>query len=113
MGISINVDTSAFEAAMAAKRQELEKAVSRGIGKGGLIVEGEAKALSPVDTGALRASITSQTQDNVCHVGTNVEYAPYQEYGTYKMKAQPFLIPALWLKADDVLEAVWNEIKNI
>lgn len=28
-------------------------------------------------------------------VYNNVEYAIYQEFGTYKMKAQPFLIPAL------------------
>ena len=25
------------------------------------------------------------------YVGTNVEYAPYVEYGTYKMRARPFL----------------------
>lgn len=27
-------------------------------------------------------------------VGTNVTYAPYQEYGTRRMKAQPFMRPA-------------------
>ena len=27
-------------------------------------------------------------------VGTNVEYAPYVEFGTYKMAARPFLRPA-------------------
>lgn len=27
-------------------------------------------------------------------VGTNVEYAPYVEFGTYKMAAQPYMRPA-------------------
>lgn len=28
------------------------------------------------------------------YVGTNVDYAAYVEYGTYKMQAQPYLRPA-------------------
>lgn len=113
MGIRINIDTSEFAAAMAAKQAELKKAIHEGVAKGGQIVRDEAKSLAPVDTGALRASISKRTDGNVCHVGTNVEYAPYQEYGTYKMKAQPFLIPALWFKYEDVVKEVSDRIKNI
>lgn len=58
-----------------------------------------AKSLAPVDTGRLRASIVfllGRTQNAVfAEIGTNVEYAPYQEFGTKYMTAQPFLIPAL------------------
>lgn len=79
----------------------------------GLIVEGYAKELAPVSTGALLGSImtasgmgqkTSSTDSrpikkpnklNETFVGTSLEYAPYQEYGTFKMNAQPFLRPAL------------------
>lgn len=44
----------------------------------GYILEAEVKTRVPVDTGTLRASMTTQTVDqhNV-EVGTNVEYAPY------------------------------------
>jgi len=35
-----------------------------------------------VDTGALRNSISHQVQDDTCYVGTNQEYAIYNEYGT-------------------------------
>lgn len=58
-----------------------------------------AKVLAPVDTGRLRASITfligSDGAGIFGLVGTNVEYAPYQEFGTFKMQATPFLLPAL------------------
>lgn len=59
-----------------------EKAVRRA----GMLVEGDAKRLCPVDTGRLRSSINTEvTQERtgpVASVGTNVEYGPYAEYGT-------------------------------
>lgn len=62
-------------------------------------VETEAKRLAPVDTGNLRASINhvsgTDAHGPVAFVGTDVPYAIYQELGTWKMRAQPFLRPAL------------------
>jgi phage gpG-like protein len=54
--------------------------------KAALDVEADWKAGVRVDTGALRASIavTEETATSVS-VGTNVEYAPFEEYGTRKM----------------------------
>ena len=34
------------------------------------------------DTGAMRNSITHQVEGDTCYVGTNIEYAIYNEYGT-------------------------------
>ena len=39
-------------------------------------------AASRVDTGAMRNSISHIVSDDVCHVGTNIEYAIYNEMGT-------------------------------
>lgn len=51
-----------------------------------ILVENEAKVKCPVDNGLLRNSITHYIEDNpnelVGVVGTNVEYAPYVEFGT-------------------------------
>lgn len=52
----------------------------------GIFVEGEAKVRCPVDSGNLRDSIdhyVNEGQKSV-FVGTNVEYAPYVEFGTGK-----------------------------
>ena len=53
--------------------------------------EREAKQHCPVDTGTLRASITSELEGLVGTVSTNVEYAPFVEYGTSKQRKQPFM----------------------
>ena len=61
-------------------------------------IEGTAKRKAPVDTGRLRGSITTDLDlggiNPSAEIGTNVEYAEYVEYGTYKMAAKPFLNPA-------------------
>ena len=60
----------------------------------GLVAEGYAKRLCPVDTGNLRNSITHTRDKSAAYIGTNVEYAPYVEMGTSRTRAQPFLRPA-------------------
>ena len=59
-----------------------------------LEIERDAKLKAPVDTGMLRASITSTGSGSEYEIGTNLEYAPFVEYGTRYMAAQPFLFPA-------------------
>lgn len=75
---------------------ELEQAAKAAVIDTALAIEGDAKRKAPVDTGRLRNSITHERSDDElsARVGTNVEYAPYQEFGTVRMNAQPFLHPA-------------------
>lgn len=64
-----------------------------------LKVERQAKHLAPVDTGRLRDSIThamaTDAEGLYVDIGSNVEYAIYQELGTRFMAAHPYLRPAL------------------
>lgn len=46
------------------------------------VIERAAKQKAPKDTGALRRSITSEVNGLEGVVFTNLEYAPYIEYGT-------------------------------
>lgn len=105
----------------------LEKACKR--------VEASAKQKCPVDTGALKASITHTVEEDKGIIGTNMEYAPYVELGTGKFaknghgrktpwayedpktgeliwtagqRPQPFLHPALSENA----EAIQNDFKT-
>ena len=76
-------------------RDGLDAALTRALEKVGLVAEGYAKRLCPVDTGRLRNSITHAMEGSEAVViGTNVEYAPYVELGTARQKAQPYLRPA-------------------
>ena len=60
-----------------------------------IVINMDATPMAPVDTGNLRDSITYKVDGDEGRVGTNVEYAIHQEYGTKKMAAQSFLRPAL------------------
>lgn len=70
--------------------------VHAGLVKATLLVERDAKLLTPVDTGTLRRSITHEFHGkHKAVVGSNVEYAPHVEMGTSKWNGKPFLRPAL------------------
>lgn len=62
----------------------LDAALARGLETCGLVAEGYAKKLCPVDTGDLRDSITHTVSDEekTAYIGTNSEYAVYVECGT-------------------------------
>lgn len=116
----MNVDIELTDNSNLARR-ELEAACIRALEKCGLVAEGYAKRLCPVDTGNLRNSITHlvDISELLCRIGTNSEYAAYVELGTgkyypggrqtpwvyqdakgkwhltYGQRAQPYLKPAV------------------
>src|SRR6266478_7285597 len=62
-------------------------ALSEGLNKTAFAIEADAKTLAPHDTGTLRDSLHTEPArpinlDMEAKVGTNLEYAPYQEFGT-------------------------------
>lgn len=59
----------------------LEAAKGQALEAIGAVAEAYAKAITPVDTGRLRNSIAHAVKGDAAYVGTNVEYAPYIEYG--------------------------------
>lgn len=85
----VTIDNS--ELVIQASYAQIEKALK----SVALSAEKYAKRDCPVDTGRLRSSITHETDKNTAYIGTNVEYGPYVEMGTSRMRAQPFLEPAI------------------
>lgn len=90
MDVTITSNADAF-------KDGLRDALPKILESWGIVAEGYAKLNCPVDTGRLRNSITHERDDEEgqVQIGTNVEYAPYVEYGTSRMKAQPYLEPAI------------------
>ena len=114
-------------------KAQVRAALDQGIYKAGLLVEGDAKRLCPVDTDRLRSSIkTTRGYDGdncVATIGTNVEYAPYVEFGTGQrgdpavshrqdwlgQPPQPYLRPALIGNTDNgnINKVVQSELKKV
>lgn len=57
--------------------------------------EEQAKATCPVDTGYLRDHIGYHADSGGCEIWSDAPYSAYQEYGTSKMRAQPYFEAAM------------------
>lgn len=90
--IVVRTDTSGFEKIILncdSKTPEIVREF-------GMAVEGMAKVFAPVDTGYLRDTInTTMVEVTTARVQSDANYDIYQELGTYKMAAHPFLAPAV------------------
>lgn len=94
-------------------RDGLDAALTRALEKVGLVAEGYAKRLCPVDTGRLRNSITHAMEGSEAVViGTNVEYGPYVELGTSRQKAQPYLRPAAVDHVEEYRRIIEGELRR-
>lgn len=113
-------------------------AVEKALEECGLVAEGYAKKLAPVDTGNLRNSISHKVdpEEPAVYIGGNTSYAAYQEFGTgiyteggrdtpwvYQdekgnwhwtrgNKAQPFLKPAVADHARQYRQIIEQELKK-
>ena len=92
----------------------LEKAKKRGLEAIGLVAEGHAKKITPVDTGRLqlRNSISHATDDEAAYIGTNVEYAPYVELGARGRQGKHMLQRAATEHADEYKRLMEDSMKN-
>ena len=63
-----------------------------------------------VDSGALLRSYTYQVGDGYVDVGSNIEYAPYLEFGTRKMAPRPHLRPAVQRITNELAGTIANEL---
>lgn len=91
---------------------QMSEAIARAFETIGLLAEGYAKRLCPVDTGRLRNSITHTTDGKDVYIGTNVEYAKVVELGTWKRKAKPYLRPAANDHMNEYIGILQKELKN-
>lgn len=114
-----SIDAEDFLKSLNAYGNGVDKKIKDALVTCALAIERDAKqnltSSGAVDTGRLRMSLYTDVQgikNNEVEIGTDlskvgprertkgpgvgtgVEYAPYVEYGTYRMSARPFLRPA-------------------
>ena len=92
--------------------KDKDERVERALIQIGLMMERYAQSICPVDTGRLRNSITNDHDDTSVIVGTNVEYAPYVEYGTSRQRAQPYLKPSVQNHLEEYKSIIENSLKS-
>ena len=118
--------------------QAKDEAAAKALETIGLVAERYAKEMCPTDTSRLKNSISHQVDDDTVYVGTNVEYAPYVEFGTGKfaeggggrptpwsyqddkgnwhttngMKPQPYLKPAIENHLDEYKQYLKDELQG-
>lgn len=115
-----------------------EGALAKALEQCGLLGENYAKKNCPVDTGALRNSISHKVvlSEEAAYIGTNQEYGPYVELGTgiyisggrptpwvyqdangnwhmtHGQRAQPYLKPAVADHASQYRAILEDALKN-
>lgn len=95
----------------------IKSALDNGLNEVGLVAEGYAKALCPVDTGRLRDSITHQVEsgERAVYIGTNVEYAVYVEFRedvTHATGQAHFLRDAATNNASEYQKIIENALRD-
>jgi HK97 gp10 family phage protein len=88
--------------------------IRRAIQKTCADTKADAQSLAPVDTGALKSSITYETRAQrnsiVGEVGPTVDYGMFVEAGTSRMGPQPYMRPAFDRRAP-ILEQILEQLK--
>ena len=94
----------------------LPGAIDRALWAIGAAAEGHAKDVitdeDRVDTGRMRNSVTHAEQGDATYIGTNVEYAPYNEIGTIHMSGIHFLRKAATEHTQEYKQIALESLKN-
>ena len=90
----------------------LEKAKKRGLEAIGLVAEGHAKKITPVDTGRLRNSIAHAVDDDAAYIGTNTSYAIFVETGARGRKGVHMLQRAATEHTAEYKRLMEDSMKN-
>ena len=99
-----------------AAMKDFDIANTRALTEAAILVEGRAVEKVHVKTGALRQSITRAIAKIRAFVGTPLEYAPYEEFGTRFRGAHPFLRPAFFtsVKAiNEIFKKLYKAVKYV
>jgi HK97 gp10 family phage protein len=106
--VQIKIDSAMFQKFLKDAPQKVAGAMRNIIYKTTLLIERGAKLQAPVDTGRLRASISSEIHAMTAEVHTNVSYARFVHDGTRYMAGRPFMANA----AKDVESQIPGLIKD-
>ena len=83
-------------------KQKLDENKLNALNEAGKFCVGKMDHYVPVDTGYLRSRNEYKIASNELYLQNDCFYAKFQEFGTYKMKAQPFMRPAVFNHKNEI-----------
>ena len=98
MAVEITCDVQGveeFQVAMQKFDSGMQRQVYRYLHSWANDVKAAAMRNAPVRTGHLRSTIYAKIKDWVAEIGAEATYALFVELGTRRMRAQPYLYPAI------------------
>jgi HK97 gp10 family phage protein len=93
-GWSVQIVEDTFTQKLAGASARLHEIAFNILDQGGADIETMAEQLVAVRTGYLRSTIYHKVEGLSLEAGATADYAVYQEFGTSRMAAHPFLRPA-------------------
>jgi len=84
-----------FQRAMRNFDSAMQRQVHRQLLSWAADVKALARQLVPVRTGYLRSTIYAKISEWVAEIGAEATYGLFVEFGTRRMRAQPYLYPAI------------------
>ncbi|HHB1033555.1 TPA: HK97-gp10 family putative phage morphogenesis protein [Vibrio cholerae] len=112
MRIQVDVDVQKALNRIARYGGQAEKGVRKAVLQSTMSIETNAKKRAPVDTGKLRGSIKGTAKGLEGEVTATAEHAPFVEFGTRRMGAQPYMGPAAEQERPRFEQAVRGALKE-
>lgn len=110
VNLSVQINADKLLGFLGRLPKALDQALDRAIAKAAFVIEGRSKAVTPVDTGRLRASIHTVNSRLRAEIGTNVSYAIYVHEGTRFMQPRPFMSEGVQASRNQIEEILNAEI---
>jgi HK97 gp10 family phage protein len=113
-GWSVQIVEDTFTAKLAAASQRLKSEVAQQMDGVGADMEDLARELVRVRTGFLQSTIYHRVDESTLAMdfGATADYASFNEFGTRRMAAQPFIRPALDANQQRLLDAMLLGVMN-
>ncbi len=108
--ISLKIDATQFQKFLKDAPEKVSIALRNVIYKVTLLVERSAKQNTPVDTGRLRSSISTDIRPMSAKVETHTNYALYVHEGTRFISGRPFMRDAAREVSQQVEQITFEEL---
>ena len=106
--MTVRLDTAKLDHIIATFPKDAADTVRAGANQ----VQARATNLAPFDTGYLKSTIEAEPAGELTwHVVAGADYAIYQELGTSRMRAHPFMVPAVEITQKEYTQ-MWVALFN-